>query len=79
MNIKAEKETIIRQFEQIEDEHLIRAIKNMLDYALKREQQINEVPEWHKTIVQDRLEDYKKNPDSASDFDAALDDVEKEL
>jgi len=37
------------------------------------------VPEWHKDLVLERLEDYKQNPDSAMDFDTAMDDIEKEL
>jgi hypothetical protein len=37
------------------------------------------VPGWHKNLVLKRLEDYKQNPDSAMDFDAAMDDIEKEL
>jgi phosphorylcholine metabolism protein LicD len=38
-----------------------------------------DIPEWHKDLVRQRLDDYKKNPGSALDFDAALDDIEKEL
>ncbi|MBE9480062.1 MAG: hypothetical protein IMY69_00010 [Bacteroidetes bacterium] len=30
-------------------------------------------------VVRKRLEDYKKNPDQALDFDTAMDDIEKEL
>jgi hypothetical protein len=37
------------------------------------------IPEWHMDLVNQRLEDYKKDPDSAVDFDSALDDIEKEL
>jgi hypothetical protein len=37
------------------------------------------VPGWQKDLVLKRLEDYKQNPDSAMDFDAAMDDIEKEL
>jgi hypothetical protein len=37
------------------------------------------VPEWHKDIVRHRIENNTRNPDSALDFDAAMDDVEKEL
>ncbi len=37
------------------------------------------VPEWHKELVLKRLEDYNQNPDSAMDFDSAIDDIEKEL
>lgn len=38
-----------------------------------------EIPQWHKDLVRQRLDDYKKSPDSALDFDAAMDDIEKEL
>ncbi len=43
------------------------------------EQEETEIPEWHKKIVRQRLEDYKQNPGSAIDFDSAMDDIEKEL
>ncbi len=43
------------------------------------EQEEISVPEWHKDLVLKRLEDYKQNPDSALDFDSAMDDIEKEL
>ena len=38
-----------------------------------------DIPEWHKDLVLKRLEDYKQNPNSALDFDSAMDDIEKEL
>ena len=37
------------------------------------------VPEWHIELVLKRLDDYKKKPDSALDFDSAMDDIEREL
>ncbi|WP_088653079.1 hypothetical protein [Geofilum rhodophaeum] len=37
------------------------------------------VADWHKDLVVKRLEDYKENPDSAMDFDSAMDDIEKDL
>jgi len=43
------------------------------------EQEEVDVPEWHKKTVRQRLEDYRKNPGSSIDFDAAMDDIEKEL
>jgi hypothetical protein len=43
------------------------------------EQEEVNVTEWHKDLVLKRLEDYKQNPDSAMDFDSAVDDIEKEL
>lgn len=42
------------------------------------QEEIN-VPEWHKDLVLKRIEDYRKNPDSAMDFDQALEDIEKDL
>ncbi len=38
-----------------------------------------DVPDWHKNLVRKRMDEYKKNPDVATDFDAAMDDIEKEL
>jgi hypothetical protein len=43
------------------------------------EQEDIDIPEWHKDLVRKRLDDYKKNPGSALNFDAAMDDLEKEL
>jgi len=43
------------------------------------EQEEVDIPQWHKDLVRKRLEDYRKNPGSAMDFDAAMDDIEKEL
>jgi len=43
------------------------------------EQEDIDIPEWHKDLVRERFNDYKKNPGSALDFDAAIDDIEKEL
>ena len=41
--------------------------------------EIGFVPEWHKTLVNERLENYNKNPNKAVDFNAFIDDLEKEL
>ncbi len=43
------------------------------------EQEEVNIPEWHKDLVRQRLDEYKKNPSSAMDFDSAMDDIEKEL
>lgn len=43
------------------------------------EQEEIDVPEWHKQIVRDRIEEYKRNPRIALDFDAAMDEIEKGL
>ncbi len=38
-----------------------------------------DVPEWHKAIVAERMEEYKRNPGLAQDFDEAMDEIEKGL
>ena len=43
------------------------------------QQEEKNIPEWHKNLVRERLEDYKRDPDSATDFDSAIDDIEKNL
>ena len=37
--------------------------------------QENEIPEWHKAIVAERLEDYQKNPQTNQNFDTLLKDI----
>lgn len=38
-----------------------------------------DIPEWHKTLVRERVEEYKAKPGEALDFDEAMDNTEKEL
>ncbi|MBU2649736.1 MAG: hypothetical protein KKA81_02270 [Bacteroidetes bacterium] len=71
MNIQAEKAVIIEQFKQINDVNLIHAIKNMLDYALKKEQENLEVPEAHQKLVMERFDKVRKDPDRLLDWDEA--------
>lgn len=37
------------------------------------------IPEWHKEQVRNRMEEYKKNPGQGLDFEAAMGDIEKDL
>ena len=71
MNIQAQKAIIIEQFKQIDDENLINAIKNMLDYALKKEKENFEVPEADQKLVMERFEEVRKNPDRLLDWNEA--------
>jgi hypothetical protein len=43
------------------------------------EQDEVDVPEWQIKEVRNRLKDYKKNPDQVLDFDATMDEIEKDL
>ena len=40
---------------------------------------VPDVPEWHKNIVRERLEDYKTNKSKALDFDNAMNEIERDL
>ncbi len=35
-----------------------------------------DIPDWHKNIVRERLEEYRKNPGEGLDFDKAMDETE---
>ena len=71
MNLQAEKAHIIEQFKKVNDINLIHAIKSMLDYAFKKEQEHFEVPEAHQKLVMDRFEKSRKDPERLLDWDEA--------
>ena len=39
----------------------------------------NDIPQWHKDILDKRLQDYLENPNDVMDFDTFCDELEKEL
>ena len=39
----------------------------------------DDIPAWHISVVNERMEEYRKDPSSAIDLDKALNDIEKEL
>jgi len=43
------------------------------------EQDEIDIPAWQMQEVRKRMKDYENNPESAIDFDTAMDDIEKEL
>ena len=50
------------------------------DSIKSRYQDIDQdIPDWHKEIIDQRMKDYKKNPDQAMDFDLAMDEIDKDL
>jgi hypothetical protein len=72
MDIQAQKAIIIEQFKQLNDINLINAIKSMLDYALKKEKDIYDIPEAHQQMVMERYDKVRKNPERLLDLDEAL-------
>ena len=51
----------------------------MVEVIIMPSPEENNVPIWHKEIIEKRLADYKANPENATDFDAFLDKLQKEL
>jgi hypothetical protein len=71
MNLQTQKEIIIEQFKQVNDVNLINAIKNMLDYALKKEKETIDIPEAHQKLVMERFNKVTKNPERLLNWDEA--------
>ncbi|MFA5971539.1 MAG: hypothetical protein WC780_04225 [Lentimicrobiaceae bacterium] len=71
MNIQTQKAIIIEQFKQVNDVNLINAIKSMLDYAIKKEKEVYDVPEAHQQMVMERFEKVRKKPERLLDWDEA--------
>ena len=71
MDIQAHKEIIIEQFKQVNDINLINAIKSMLDYAIKRDKDIYDIPDAHQQMVMERFAKVRKNPERLLDWDEA--------
>jgi hypothetical protein len=69
MNVQTQKAIIIKQFKQVDDVNLINAIKSMLDYALKKEKEVFDIPEAHQKLVMDRFDKVRKNPERLLDWD----------
>ena len=60
MDIQAQKALIIEQFKQVDDISLINAIKSLLDYASKKENEYYDIPESHQELVMERFENVRK-------------------
>lgn len=43
------------------------------------DQEVDDIPGWHKDLVRERLAAYEKNPGSALDFDDTFGEIEKGL
>ena len=71
MNVQAQKAVIIEQFKQVNDVNLINAIKSMLDYALKKEDDVLVIPEAHQKLVMERFDRVRENPERLLDWDEA--------
>jgi hypothetical protein len=75
MNIQLEKAHIIEQVQQINDADLIKALKSLLEYSVKK-QAGPVVPEWHKAIVKKRLAKAKTDPASVLSWEDVMQELE---
>jgi hypothetical protein len=71
MNMQSQKAIIMEQFKQVNDVNLINAIKSMLDYALKKDKEVFEIPEAHQKLVMDRFDKVRKKPERLLDWGEA--------
>ncbi len=51
------------------------SLKQKYDGLGQEELNGDDIPEWHKKILDERLEDYRKNPDNSMDFDVMMKSV----
>jgi len=71
MDLQAQKTLIIEQFKKVDYVNRINAIKNLLDYALKKEQESFDIPEAHQKLVMERYTKVRKNPERLLNWDEA--------
>lgn len=71
MDIQSQKAIIIEQFKEVNDIDLINAIKNLLDFALKKEKNNSDVPDAHQKLVMERFDMTRENPERLLDWDEA--------
>ena len=71
MDLQAQKTLIIEQFKKVDDVNLINAIKNLLDYALKKEQENFYIPQAHQKLVNERYAKVRKSPERLLNWDEA--------
>ena len=70
MNIEIQKKEIIEAIEVEKDEWVLKAIKKLLDLDYSYD-----IPEEHAFMLNERYEEYKKNPNDMLDWE----EVKKEL
>lgn len=71
MNIQAQKDIVIAEFQQVNDIDLIMAIKSMLEFAKNKETGSLEIPDSHQKIVMDRFKKVRSSPERLLDWETA--------
>ena len=55
------------------------SLKKKYDDLQQEELKSLDIPEWHKKILDERLEDYRKNPDNSVDFEVTMKSVREKF
>ncbi len=71
-DIQEKKLSLINWISQLQDISLIEKLTDLQNDEI-------EIHQWQKDILDERLSDYKNNPEQVLDFDTAMDEIEKEL
>ncbi len=71
-DIQEKKLSLINWISQLQDISLIEKLTDLQNDEIK-------IHQWQKDILDERLSDYKNNPEQVLDFDTAMDEIEKEL
>jgi hypothetical protein len=58
---------------------LIEFLKSLNYVDVKSPKAKEALPDWHIAVLQQRLKDFKKNPDNVIDFNKAISQIESEL
>lgn len=58
---------------------LIEFLKSLNYVDVKTPKTKKHLPDWHIAILQQRLKEFKKNPDNVIDFNKAISQIESEL
>lgn len=74
MDIQIEKLNLIHWIAGLTDEGTVNQIK-----SIQQEATNEDIPQWQKDILDERLKEHKENPDTALDFNQAMNDIEKDL
>ncbi len=74
MNLDAEKKMIIREVLTIQNEWVIKAIKKLLDLDVYDD----EISSEHKLILEEREEEYRRNPGSGISLEQFVEELKAE-
>lgn len=55
------------------------SLKKKYDGLQQEELKSLDIPEWHKKILDERLEDYRKNPDNSMGFEVTMKSVREKF